>query len=170
MMVENFKGREMMSYKINVGDKMPIFKAKDSFGHTFSSDDLMGGPVVIYFYPKDDTPGCTKEACSFRDNLDNLDEYDAILVGISPDGSKSHESFIEKHDLNFTLLSDESLDVCRKFDVIRENNVDGKKVPSLERTTFVIDAQGTIRWIERPVAVDGHTERVIKALKEIAGP
>ncbi len=149
-----------MSYKLNVGDKMPAFKAKDASGHSFSSDDVIGGPVVIYFYPKDDTPGCTKEACSFRDKVDDLDEFDAILIGISPDGMQSHESFIEKYEINFTLLSDESLDVCRKFDVIRDNN--------LERTTFVIDSRGVIRWIERPVNVEGHTERVLKALQEIA--
>lgn len=158
-----------MSYKLNFGDKMPVFKAKDSTGHTFSSDDLLGGPVVIYFYPKDDTPGCTKEACSFRDNLERLDDYDAILIGISPDGAQSHESFIENHQLNFTLLTDESLDLSRKFDVIREKEVNGKMVSSLERTTFVIDARGIISWIERPVDVEGHTERVLNALQEISG-
>lgn len=157
-----------MSYKLNVGDKMPTFKAKDSSGHSFSSEDVMGGPVVIYFYPKDETPGCTKEACSFRDNMDHFDEYDAILLGISPDGAQSHESFIENHDLNFTLLSDESLDTCRKFDVIREKNVNGKMAPSLERTTFIIDSRGIIRWIERPVNIEGHTERVLNALQEIS--
>lgn len=149
---------------------MPAFKAKDSSGHTFSSEDVMGGPVVIYFYPRDDTPGCTKEACSFRDSIDRLDEYDAILIGISPDGAQSHESFIEKHNLNFTLLSDESLETCRKFDVIRDNNVNGKSVPSLERTTFIIDSRGFIQWVERPVNVEGHTERVLKALQGISGP
>ena len=154
-----------MAYKVNVGDKMPAFKAKDASGHFFSSDDVLGGPVIIYFYPMDDTPGCTKEACSFRDNIDNFDEYDAILVGISPDGAQSHESFIEKHELNFTLLSDESLDVCRKFGVLKENEHQPK--PHLERTTFIIDSRGIIRWIERPVNVEGHTERVLKALHEI---
>lgn len=144
---------------------MPAFKAKDASGHFFSSDDVLGGPVIIYFYPMDDTPGCTKEACSFRDNIDNFDEYDAILVGISPDGAQSHESFIEKHELNFTLLSDESLDVCRKFGVLKENEHQPK--PHLERTTFIIDSRGIIRWIERPVNVEGHTERVLKALHEI---
>ncbi len=155
-----------MSYKINVGDKVPTFKAKDSSGHTFSSDDVMGGPVVIYFYPKDDTPKCTSEACSFRDNIDNFDEYDAILIGISPDSAQSHESFIEKNELNYTLLSDESLEVSRKFDVMKEKNVNGKIEIHLERSTFVIDSRGIIRWIERPVNVEGHTERVLKALHE----
>lgn len=155
-----------MFYKLNIGDKMPAFKAKDSTGHVYSSEDVMGGPVVIYFYPKDETPGCTKEACSFRDHISSFDECDAILIGISPDDAKSHESFIEKNNLNFTLLSDESLDICHKFDVLREGS-DGK--PRLERTTFVIDSRGIITWIERPVNVDGHTERVLKALKEISG-
>ena len=157
-----------MSYKLNVGDHMPAFKAKDSTGHIFTSDDVLGGPVVIYFYPKDDTPGCTKEACSFRDHIDNLDEYDAILIGISPDGAQSHESFIEKHKLNFTILSDESLEVCRKFDVMRDS-ANGKTTPSVERTTFIIDARGIICWIERPVNIEGHVERVLKALHEIIG-
>lgn len=157
-----------MSHKINVGDKMPTFRAKDSTGHFFSADDILGGPVVIYFYPKDDTPGCTKEACSFRDHLDDFDEYDAILIGISPDGAQSHENFIEKHDLNFTLLSDESLDVSRKFDVVRDNIPD-KPGSHIERTTFIIDSRGIIRWIERPVNIEGHTERVLKALNEIVG-
>lgn len=158
-----------MSYKLNVGDKMPAFKAKDSSGHVFSSDDLLGGFAVIYFYPKDETPGCTLEACSFRDNSDRFDDYDAILIGISPDGAQSHESFIEKHQLNFTLLSDESLNISRKFDVIRENEVNGAKVPRLERTTFVVDARQIIRWIERPVNIERHTERVLKALQEMSG-
>ncbi len=168
MIVRTFKG-VLMTYKLNVGDRMPIFKAKDASGHVFSSEDLMGGPVVIYFYPKDDTPGCTKEACSFRDNLDDFDDFDAIVIGISPDGTHSHESFIEKHNLNFTLLSDESLDVCRKFDVMREKEVEGKMAPHVERTTFVIDARGIIRWIERPVNVEVHTERVLKILRETFG-
>lgn len=158
-----------MAYKINVGDKMPAFKAKDSTGHTFSSDDLLGGPVVIYFYPQDETPGCTKEACSFRDNIDDFDDYDAILIGISPDSEKSHEDFIEKHGLNFTLLSDASRDVGRKFDVFIEKNDDGKTSNALERTTFIIDSRGIIRWIERPVNVEGHTKRVLEALKTISG-
>jgi len=158
-----------MAYKLNIGDKMPSFKAKDHTGHVFLSDDLLGGPVVIYFYPKDNTPGCTKEACSFRDHIDHFDELDAILIGISPDSSESHDQFIEKNVLNFTLLSDESLEVSRKFDVIREKRQVEKEVQSFERTTFVIDAIGTIRWIERPVQVDGHTERVLNALNEIVG-
>lgn len=157
-----------MSYKINIGDKMPTFKSKDSSGHTFSSDDVLGGPVIVYFYPKDDTPHCTTEACSFRDNIDNFDEYDAILIGISPDDAQSHERFIEKYELNYTLLSDESMDVCRKFDVIREHQVNGKTETRLERTTFIIDSRGVIRWVERPVDVEGHTKRVLEALHEYA--
>lgn len=149
-----------MAYKMNVGDRMPSFKAKDQTGHVFSSDDLEGGPAVIFFYPKDDTPGCTKEACSFRDNMESLDDVDAIVIGISPDNALSHEAFIQKYDLNFTLLSDESLEVCKKYDVIQNNR--------LERTTFIVDSQGIIRWIERPVNVEGHTERVLNFLHEMA--
>ncbi|QLH36580.1 MAG: peroxiredoxin [Parachlamydiaceae bacterium] len=121
--------------------------------------------MVIYFYPKDETPSCTKEACSFRDNIEQFEDQDVILLGISPDDSKTHESFIENHQLNFTLLADPTLDVCRKFDVIRE--VDGR--PRIERTTFVVDARGIITWIERPVNVEGHVERVLQAVHEISG-
>lgn len=138
---------------------MPAFKAKDQTDHVFLSEDLLGGPIVIYFYPKDETPGCTKQACSFRDHIETMDEMDAIIIGISPDSPFSHEAFIQNHDLNFTLLSDESKEVCQKFDVLRDHQ--------LERTTFIVDAQGIIRWIERPVNVEKHSERVLKALHEI---
>lgn len=159
-----------MSHQLSIGDKMPHFKAKDQAGHVFSSEDLMGGPAVLYFYPKDNTPGCTQEACSFRDHIEELDDYDAILIGISPDTSHSHEDFIEKHGLNFTLLSDESMDVCRKFNVLHEKEVNGKRILGVERTTFLIDANGIIRWIERPVQVEGHTQKVLSALVELVSP
>lgn len=144
---------------MQIGDKMPVFKSKDQMGHVFLSDDLLGGPAVIYFYPKDNTPGCTREACDFRDHIEDFDQIDAVVIGISPDSPSSHEKFIEKHDLNFTLLSDESLEVCRKFGVINDQ--------SLVRTTFIVDATGTIRWIESPVKVEDHVKRVKEALQEI---
>lgn len=157
-----------MSYKLNIGDSLPTFKGKDHTGHYFSSEDIMGGLIVMYFYPKDNTPGCTKEACSFRDHMDHFDAFDAIVIGVSPDNAQSHEAFIESHELNFTLLADESLDICRQFDVVKERQENGKNYPSIERTTFIIDSRGMIRWIERPVNVEGHTERVLHALQEIS--
>lgn len=156
-----------MQYKINVGDRIPRFKAKDQEGFEYTEEDLLGGPTVIYFYPKDDTPGCTKEACSFRDHLPNFDTLSVVVLGVSPDHANSHQAFIQKHKLNFTLLCDEHLDLAKKFDVLREKVIEGKKTHTFERTTFVVDAQGVIRWIERPVAVDKHVERVLEALKPL---
>jgi peroxiredoxin Q/BCP len=151
-----------MSYKINVGDEIPRFHAKDQDGNEYTEEDVIGGPLVIYFYPKDDTPGCTKEACQFRDDIDLYDNMDTIILGVSPDSASSHQKFIEKYNLNFTLLTDENLDMARKFDVVREGN-------KIERTTFVVDPLGMITWIERPVDVEGHTKRVAAAVQEILG-
>jgi thioredoxin-dependent peroxiredoxin len=157
-----------VDYKLNIGDKLPKFAGKDHNGYEYTSMDLVGNPLVLYFYPKDDTPGCTTEACSFRDNIEDLNNLDALVIGISPDGPESHKQFIQKHQLNITLLCDENLEICRKFDVVREKEKDGKKVNAVERSTFVIDPQGYIGWIERPVNVEGHTDRVIEAIKEKA--
>lgn len=148
-----------MDYKINIGDTVPEFKTKDYEGFELDSNDLIGSPFVLYFYPKDDTPGCTREACSFRDNMERLDELDTLVIGVSPDDAESHAKFIEKHHLNFTLLCDSNLALAKKFDVIQ----DGK----IERSTFIIDADGLIQWIERPVNVEGHTERVVKAVAKM---
>ena len=149
-----------MAYKLNAGDQIPSFKIKDHEGFELDSEDLLGSPFVLYFYPKDETPGCTAEACSFRDNMDRLDGLDTLVIGVSPDSADSHARFIQKHNLNFTLLCDENKELSRKFDVLREND-------KIERTTFVVDPQGVIQWIERPVNVEGHTERVIKAVMEM---
>lgn len=157
----------MSSYKINLGDRIPTFSIKDQEGMKVSSDDLIGSPFVLYFYPKDDTPGCTKEACSFRDNMEKFDALDTLVIGVSPDGAASHVNFIDKHHLNFTLFSDENLELARKFDAIQEKNIDGKKMLGILRSTFIIDSNGIVRWIERPVNVEGHTERVIRAVHEI---
>lgn len=150
----------MTTYTVNVGDPMPSFKIKDSEGYALSNEDLIGSPVVLYFYPKDDTPGCTKEACSFRDNMGRLDEFDTLVIGVSPDPQSSHDQFARKFNLNFTLLADDNMELCRKFDI-------HKGVVGIERTTFVIDGDGIIRWVERPVSIPEHVERVISALKQI---
>lgn len=149
-----------MKYKINVGDSLPQFNIEDQEGFEVTDEDLIGSPLVLYFYPKDDTPGCTKEACEFRDRMDDLDDLNTIVVGVSPDSAESHQKFINKHKLNFTLLCDDKLDLAHKFDTLRNN------VP--ERTTFVIDSDGIIRWIERPVNLEGHFERVYQAVQEVA--
>lgn len=146
-------------YKLNVGDAIPSFKISGENGEALTEEDLLGNPLVIYFYPKDDTPGCTKEACDFRDNMARLTGLDAVVIGISPDNAKSHEQFRQKYNLDYILLPDENRTLCNKFDVIREGR--------LERTTFVADAEGIICWVERPVNVEGHVQRVIKAVEEI---
>jgi len=152
---------------IKIGDRIPKFSIKDYEGIELDSEDLIGAPVVLYFYPKDDTPGCTSEACSFRDSLDMFDELETIVLGVSPDDAKSHIQFIKKHDLNFTLLCDEKLELATKFGAIQEREKEGMKIPSVLRSTFLIDPQGIVRWMEKPVSVEGHAERVLLAVKQL---
>lgn len=152
---------------MKVGDKTPEFQAIDSEGSPFTSEDLLGSVTVLYFYPKDETPGCTKEACDFRDKMADLERRGILVIGVSPDNLASHQNFIENHELNFCLLSDSSLEMCRLFEVLSEKNVHGKKVQGVERTTFIIDDKGIIRWIERPVTVENHITRVLRALDDL---
>lgn len=153
---------------MKIGDKIPHFSVKDYDGIELESEDLIGSPFVLYFYPKDDTPGCTTEACSFRDNMELFDDLETTVIGVSPDSADSHQRFIQKHNLNFTLLCDETLDLARKFGATQEKNSGDKKTTGILRSTFVVDATGIIRWIEQPVSVDGHSERVFKAVQQIA--
>lgn len=145
---------------IEVGCKIPKFVGIDQDGDDFSSDDLYGTAYVLYFYPKDNTPGCTTEACSFRDHLEELEDEGVTVVGVSPDDPRSHRKFREEHDLNFTLLADEDLEICRLFEVVKN----GSKI---ERSTFLIDEEGIVRWLSRDVKVDGHVEEVLEALKDL---
>jgi len=126
--------------------------------------DLRGKKVVLYFYPKDDTSGCTAEACSFRDNMPKFGELDAVILGVSKDSLDSHKSFIKKYGLNFTLLSDENLKVNKLYDTWREKSMYGKKFWGTERSTFVIDENGIVKRVFRKVSVDGHESEVLKAL------
>ncbi len=155
-------------YKINVGDAMPSFRLNDQKGNPFSSDELYDAPALVYFYPKDDTPGCTTEACEFRDALEELKELRVRLIGISPDSVESHQKFYRKYNLNFTLLADPEHQVCDLFDVWQEKNLYGNKSMGVVRSSFLIDAEGKIRWIERSVKVEGHIERVIHAIQTYA--
>lgn len=152
---------------IKVGDKIPKFSIKDYDGTELESDDLIGESFVLYFYPKDDTPGCTIEACSFRDNMEIFDKLETTVIGVSPDNSESHNKFMQKHELNFVLLCDEDMELAHKFDAIKEKEVSGIKVTGVLRSTFLIDSRGIIRWIEQPVNVEGHCERVIQAIKQL---
>lgn len=152
-----------MAQKLKVGDPLPKFKAKDFEGEITTHDDLLGSPFVIYFYPKDDTPGCTKEACSFRDVMDTFDELDFVVVGVSPDSPESHQKFMEKYELNFPLLSDENYELCKKFGIAKEK--EGSS--AVERSTFICDEDGVIQWVESPVNVEGHIDRVMNAIQEL---
>lgn len=150
---------------LKAGDKAPDFSAKTFDGKTVSLKDYSGlRNVVLYFYPRDNTPGCTKEACSFRDNLERLNDAETAVIGVSVDSLKSHESFMEKYGLNFDLLSDSGYDIIRKYGVQREGK---NNRSSANRVTFLIDKKGIIRHIWAPVKVDGHTEKVLAKIKEL---
>lgn len=157
-----------MPYSLKVGDTMPAFSALNQDGELIDSNDLLGNPLVIYFYPKDDTPGCTKEACGFRDALESWDSVDALVIGVSPDSVTSHQQFAEKYFLDFELLADEDYSLCRAFDVLRQKAGGAEGEKGVERSTFVIDSKGIICWIERPVRLEEHIERVTEALEEIS--
>ena len=123
---------------INVGDKAPSFKLKNQDAKVISLSDLKGKPVVLYFYPKDDTPGCTKEACNFRDEFPKFGKMKAEIIGVSTDSVESHKKFANKYKLPFNLLSDEKKEVVEKYGVWKEKNMYGKKYMGIERTTFII--------------------------------
>lgn len=136
-------------------------------GQAFKLSDYQGKRVILYFYPKDDTSGCTAEACSFRDNLRAFNDANAVVFGISRDSLKSHEKFREKYGLTFPLLSDEQGIVCMAYGVWVEKSMYGKKYFGIERSTFLIDEAGIIRHIWRKVKVDSHSQDVLNKLHEI---
>jgi len=147
------------------GDLAPDFKLPSTTGKTVGLREFRGKQVVLYFYPKDDTPGCTKEACAFRDNLPKLGKLDAVVLGVSTDSLESHNKFIDKYSLNFTLLSDEEKVANKLYDTWKLKNNYGRTYWGTERSTFVIDANGRIKKIFRRVQVDGHEKEVSDALK-----
>jgi peroxiredoxin Q/BCP len=146
------------------GDKAPDFTLPSSRGESVRLSDLNGKNVVLYFYPKDDTPGCTKEACTFRDNLPRFEEMDAVVLGVSKDSLESHAGFIKKYGLNFTLLSDEDLKVNNLYGTWVEKENYGRKYWGTERSTFVIGKDGRVMKVFRKVKVDGHEKEVLEAL------
>lgn len=150
---------------VTEGKPAPAFTLPASNGQKVSLIDFKGKNVVLYFYPKDNTPGCTTEACSFRDNIQRLEDAGTVVLGVSRDSVASHKKFIEKFNLPFLLLSDENEEVCKKYDVIKEKNMYSKTVMGIERSTFVIDPEGKIKKIFRKVKVEGHTGEVLKALE-----
>ncbi len=149
---------------LEIGDHAPEFSLLGDDGKTHSLGELKGKKVVLFFYPKDDTSGCTKEACSFRDNLSQLKKKGTVVVGVSADSVESHKSFISKYDLNFALLSDESRSMLEMYGVWKQKSFMGRKYMGIERTTFIIDEKGNISHIFPKVKVDGHTDEVLNAL------
>ena len=148
------------------GDKAPSFNMPTNAGENVSLSKLKNQKVILYFYPRDDTPGCTKEACGFRDELSKYKRAGAVVIGVSRDSLESHERFVKKYNLNFTLASDKDSDVCEKYDVWRMKNNYGKTYFGIQRTTFLIDTKGKINKIWEKVKVDGHVDDVLKAVKE----
>jgi peroxiredoxin Q/BCP len=151
---------------IEIGKKVPDFSLQNQDGKKISLKDFIGRKVVLYFYPKDDTSGCTKEACSFSDNLPIFSKVDTVILGVSPDSVKSHKKFSEKYKLKFDLLADEEKKVVEKYGVWKEKSMYGRKYMGVERTTFIIDERGKIKTIFNKVKVDGHDKEVLAALKD----
>jgi len=146
------------------GDNAPDFQLPADDGKTYSLKDLRGSKVVLYFYPKDDTPGCTKEACSFRDNLARVTSKGAIVLGVSKDDLQSHAKFRSKYSLSFPLLSDTDGKVLEAYGVWKEKGMFGKSFLGIARTTYIIDERGRIAKVFPRVKVEGHTDEVLAAL------
>ncbi len=150
-----------------IGQLIPVFQMQDSKGQIMTPDHFLGHPTILYFYPKDDTPDCTQQACDLRDHKILFDQVNAIVIGISPDTAASHQQFMSNHALNFILVPDPYHELCSLFGVWEEKKGKGSPQWQVTRTTFVIDAKGIIRWIEKPVVVEGHAERVLQALHNL---
>jgi len=150
--------------ELKVGDIAPDFELPTGEGTTASLKEFRGRKVVLYFYPKDDTPGCTKEACSFRDSLAAVKRKGAVILGVSPDSPESHQKFAAKYRLPFTLLSDGEKTMVKDYGVWKEKNMYGRKYMGTERTTFVINHKGIITHIFPKVKVEGHVQEILKAL------
>jgi peroxiredoxin Q/BCP len=149
---------------IDAGQKAPAFTLADQTGHKHKLTDYLGQWVVLYFYPKDDTPGCTTEACQFRDTRADFDGKNAVVLGVSPDDEKSHQKFAEKFSLPFPLLADHEAKICQKYGVWQEKSMYGRTYMGVARTTYLIDPQGKVaqRWDK--VSVAEHAEQVLAAL------
>ena len=152
---------------IEVGKKAPAFSLKDQNGKTHKLSEYAGRPVILYFYPKDDTPGCTKESCAFQDNLPKFKKSKAAVLGMSMLDSKSKAKFAAKYDLTFPLLADEDKSVMEKYGVWQEKSMYGKKYMGVARTTYLIGPDGKVvkRW--DGVKVDGHAEEVLAAVEQL---
>lgn len=152
---------------MNIGVSVPAFKVATTSGKTLSTTELNGKKLVIYFYPKDSTPGCTTEGLDFQALFDAFISADTLVVGVSRDNLASHEKFKAKQGFRFELASDEDQTLCKIFDVIKEKNMYGKKVHGIERSTFLMDAKGVLRHAWRKVKVEGHAQEVLDAARRI---
>ena len=153
--------------KTSIGNKVPDFSLPATGDQTIALSDYRGKNVVLYFYPKDSTPGCTTEGQDFRDKIHTFRRRNTVILGISRDSLKSHENFRTKQQFPFDLLSDADEKACRLFDVIKEKNMYGRKVMGIERSTFLIDDEGVLRREWRKVKVKGHVEEVLEAIREL---
>ena len=147
---------------LKIGDKMPYFEVIDQDGNTVTSNDLLGRKTIIYFYPKDNTSGCTAEACSLRDNYEALSAAGYNVVGVSKDSAASHRKFIDKYSLPFTLLADTTTDMQQTFGVWAEKSLYGRKYMGTLRQTFIFDEQGTLIEIIEKVNTKNHAEQILK--------
>lgn len=152
---------------VETGRKAPDFTLPADDGTKVKLSELRGNPVVLYFYPRDDTPGCTREACAFRDRKSQLSRLGATVLGVSSDDVESHRKFREKYKLNFTLLADTQHKVAEKYGAWREKVRFGKKSMGIQRSTFLIDPDGVVQKVWKSVRVDGHDDQVIKELKSL---
>ena len=150
-----------------VGDRAPDFTMPTDGNGTVSLSSLRGKAVVLYFYPKDDTSGCTKEACGFRDALPDFSKITATVIGVSKDNVRAHDKFKAKYELPFSLASDEKTGVCERYGVWVEKSMYGRKYMGIERTTFLIDKAGVIRGIWPKVKIDGHVDAVLAEAKAL---
>lgn len=146
---------------LNIGDKAPDFEVNNQNNEKTKLSDYKGKKVVLYFYPKDNTPGCTAESCNLRDNYQELKAAGYEILGVSPDSEKSHQNFINKYKLPFTLLVDTEKDILRKYDVWKEKSMYGRKYMGTVRTTFIIDEQGRIERIIEKVNTKDHTNQIL---------
>ena len=147
---------------LEIGMKAPAISLPDQNGEIRTLEEFQGKKVILYFYPRDHTPGCTNEAKDFRDAIQSFKDQNAVILGVSRDSVQSHEKFVAKHDLPFILLSDTEETVCKQYDVLKEKNMYGKKAFGIERSTFIIDETGMITKIFRKVRVPNHVNQVLE--------
>ncbi|HEX8517843.1 MAG TPA: thioredoxin-dependent thiol peroxidase [Bacteroidia bacterium] len=149
------------------GDKAPVFKGKDQDGNTVSIEDFEGKKLILYFYPQDNTPTCTNEACNLRDNFSALKKKGFAIIGVSPDNEKKHRKFIDKFDLPFPLIADTEMKIIKDYDVWGQKKFMGRVYDGLVRTTFVINEKGIIELVITKVDSKNHTEQILKELTRV---